>query len=271
MKIRLAALAAVALAAMVTPAAGAPAAASADMALVPAGRQLVFFAAKAPAGASDAEAERGASVEVPAFLMDRLPVTRRQFAEFVRAQPEWRRSRVAAALADSHYLEDWRSDLDPGASAPGAAPVTRVSWFAADAYCRWKGKELPTVDQWERAAAGGEPGAAAIREKILKWYGRPATEPLRPVGKDAPNAYGLYDLHGLIWEWTLDFNSTMVSSESRDSGAKDDPLFCGSGSQGAVDPSDYATFMRYAMRNSLKASYTTSALGFRCVAEVDRP
>lgn len=246
-------------------------AAGPDMALVPAGQQPSFFVTRGSTGSREAEADRGPSIEVPAFLMDRMPVTRRQFAEFVRARPEWRRSQVTPVLADPHYLEDWPSDLDAGKSVPADAPVTRVSWFAASTYCRSKGKELPTVDQWERAAAGGGKDAAATREKILRWYSRPGSEPLRAVDREAPNAYGLHDLHGLIWEWTLDFNSTLVSTENRDSGAKDDPLFCGAGSQGASDPGDYATFMRYALRNSLKASYTTGTLGFRCAKEMERP
>ena len=161
-------------------------AAAPDMALVPAGPQQAFFVTRGSTGSPEAEADRGSSIEVPAFLMDRMPVTRRQFAEFVRARPEWRRSQVTPVLADPHYLEDWLSDLDAGTSAPANAPVTRVSWFAANAYCRWKGKELPTVDQWERAAAGGGKDAAATREKILRWYSRPGTEPLRAVGQGRP-------------------------------------------------------------------------------------
>ena len=183
-----------------------------DMALVPAGPQQSFFVTRGSTRAP--EADRRQSVEVPAFLMDRTPVTRRQFAEFVRARPEWRRSQVTPVLTDSHYLEDWASDLDAGTRVPVDAPVTRVSWFAASAYCQWKGKELPTVDQWERAAAGDGKDATATREKILSWYSRPGTEPLRPVAREAPNAYGLHDLHGLIWEWTLDFNGSLVSAEN---------------------------------------------------------
>ncbi|HUM16901.1 MAG TPA: formylglycine-generating enzyme family protein [Thermoanaerobaculaceae bacterium] len=242
-----------------------------NMALVPAGQQQPFFVTRGSTGSPAAEADRGPAIEVPAFLMDRVPVTRRHFAEFVRARAEWRRSQVPSTLADSHYLEDWASDLDAGNSVPADAPVTRVSWFAASAYCRWKGRELPTVDQWERAAAGAGKDTPATREKILQWYSRPGSDPLRAVGQDVPNAYGLHDLHGLIWEWTLDFNSTLVSTETRDPGAKDDPLFCGSGSQGAVDPNDYATFMRYALRNSLRASYTTGTLGFRCAQDTEKP
>ena len=250
--------------------AAAGAAAPEDMALVPAGPQAPFLV-PAGSGTAAADAARGAAVDVPAFLIDRWPVTRRQFAEFVRRRPQWSRSRVTPVLADAHYLEDWASDFDAGTRVPLEAPITRVSWFAANAYCRWKGKELPSVDQWERAAAGAGKDTAATRERILRWYSQPGSEPLGVIGRGAPNAYGVHDLHGLIWEWTLDFNSTLVSTESRDPGAKDDPLFCGSGSLGAADPSDYATFMRYALRNSLRASYTTSTLGFRCAKEPGTP
>jgi len=252
-------------------AATAEAAAPDDMVLVPAGPQASFFVPQRRADAALPETDRGASADVPAFFIDRLPVTRRQYALFVRQQPEWQRSRVTPVLADGHYLEDWVSDLDPGRGIPLDAPVTRVSWFAANAYCQWKGKDLPAVEQWERAAAGGGKDAVATRELILKWYSRPATEPLREAGRGAPNAYGVRDMHGLIWEWTLDFNSTLISTENRDPGGKDDPLFCGSGSLGATDPSDYATFMRYSMRNSLRASYTTGSLGFRCAKEAPKP
>lgn len=256
--------------AMATGAAAGGAAAPEDMALVPAGPRTAFFVPGGP-GAAAAGLDAGASVEVPAFLIDRRPVTRRQFAEFLRRRPDWSRSRVASVLVDAHYLEDWASDFDAGTQVPPDAPVTRVSWFAANAYCQWQGKELPSVDQWERAAGGGGKAATATRDRILRWYSQPGTEPLGVVGRGAPNAYGVHDLHGLIWEWTLDFNSTLISTESRDPGGRDDPLFCGSGSLGAADPSDYATFMRYALRNSLRANYTIGSLGFRCAREPDKP
>ena len=260
--------AAVAIAAAAAASMAAPPAA---MVLVPAGPPPAFFVPEKRSGGTVSDADRGAIVDVPAFLIDRTPVTRRQYAEFVRQRPEWRRSRVAPVLADAHYLEDWVSDVDAGQRVSPDAPLTRVSWFAASAYCQWKGKDLPSVEQWERAAAGSGKDAAATRELILTWYSQPATEPLRGVGRGAPNAYGVHDMHGLIWEWTLDFNSTLISTESRDPGGKDDPQFCGSGSLGAADPSDYATFMRYAMRNSLRASYTTGSLGFRCATAPGKP
>jgi formylglycine-generating enzyme required for sulfatase activity len=71
-------------------------------------------------------------------------------------------------------------------------------------------------------------------------------------------------MHGLVWEWTADFNSIFLSGESRKDKDTDKNLFCGSASINATDLMNYAAFMRYAFRGSLKASYTTKNLGFRC-------
>ncbi len=89
--------------------------------------------------------------EVPlrAFYLDKFPVTRGAFLEFVRANPGWRRSQVKRIFADASYLKDWAGDLDPGNSVPLKAPVTSVSWFAAKAFAKWRGERLPTLAEWE--------------------------------------------------------------------------------------------------------------------------
>ena len=73
------------------------------------------------------------------------------------------------------------------------------------------------------------------------------------MGSTFRNVHGVSDLHGLIWEWTLDFNSSLVTGESRADGSLDRSLYCGSGAAGAADFEDYAAFMRYAFRSSLEA------------------
>ena len=109
---------------------------------------------------------------------------------------------------------------------------------------------------------------ADVRQVILDWYSIPTPHVLPPVRSGYKNANGVFSLHGLIWEWTLDFNSAMVTGESRADGSLDKSLFCGAGSASAADKSDYAAFLRFGFRSSLKARYAVNNLGFRCVKEI---
>lgn len=213
-----------------------------------------------------------AQVAVPAFLLDERPVTNGEFLAFVTANPKWRRSQVAGLFADSTYLEHWTDDLEPGPKAPLDAPVVRVSWFAARGYARWVGKRLPTTAEWELAASAGftRPDGRndeALRKDLYAWLARPVPPVLPPVGDARPDFNGVRGLHGFVWEWVDDFNTAMVTGESRgDSGLERD-LFCGAGAIGAKDTTDYAAFMRGALRSSLKANNTTTSLGFRCARD----
>ncbi len=208
-------------------------------------------------------------LSVAAFSMDVVPVTNAEFAAFVDAHPEWRRGGPPAVFADAGYLSSWRGPADSGGLHP-EHPVTGVSWFAARAYCQAGGGELPTVYQWEYAADATAAAPHGGREDpevlaaILAWYGADPGERLRPVGAGAPNFWGLYDMHGLIWEWTLDFNSQLISADIREAGEGEGLRFCGAGALSARDVQDYASFMRFAMRSSLGAAFTTDNLGFRC-------
>lgn len=77
------------------------------------------------------------------------------------------------------------------------------------------------------------------------------------------------DLHGLIWEWVDDFNSLLVSADSRDQNDPDRLKFCGAGALSLRDTENYAVLMRVAMLSSLKAADTTVNLGFRCAKPAD--
>ena len=216
----------------------------------------------------------GAPVVVKSFRLDREPVTRGEYLEFVKANPAWRRGAVRPLLAGRNYLSAWAGDLDAGNATDLRRPVTEVSWFAAKAYCESRGKRLPTVDEWEYAASASETRAGVAREpgfirRILALYAaRPNDGVLPPVGSGFRNVYGVRDLHGLAWEWTLDFNDVMVSDDSRASGSaagsSDHMLFCASAAIGASDPSNYPAFMRYAFRAGLTGRSTARTLGFRC-------
>jgi len=213
-------------------------------------------------------------VAVKPFCLDAFPLTNEDFLQFVRANPRWRRSAVKRLFADESYLRDWKGDLELGTNTPANAPVTFVSWFAAKACAQWKGKRLPTVAEWELVAAAsktrpdGENDPDFTRA-LLAWYSTPSSNRLPSVGAGGTNYWGVYDLHGLVWEWVADFNTAMVTGDARGDTGLDRQLFCGSGSVGVSDPSNYAAFMRYGFRSSLKADYCVHNLGFRCAKSLE--
>lgn len=233
------------------------------MVRVPAGDWLPLFA-------KSEETQR-----VEEFLLDEFPVTNAEFLEFVRANPRWRRSRVPKIFADAHYLGHWAGDLELGDSSRVLpdGPVTYVSWFAARAYAEWRGKRLPTLGEWELAAAASETMARGKDDpehyrRILEWYGRPTRFPLPAVTAAPRNFFGVRGLHALVWEWVEDFNTALVTGESRADAGLERDLFCGAGAAGASDFRDYAAFMRYAFRSSLSATYAVPNLGFRCALDL---
>lgn len=212
---------------------------------------------------------------VTAFKLDRMAVTNAQFALFISAHPQWSPEKIPGIFADENYLGHWQRNA-LGLIAPLAedlnAPVTHVSWFAARAYCKSRSARLPSTAEWEWAAMADETRADARRDplyqrQILDWYGHTTPNHLPDVGLSPANIHGLQDLHGLIWEWTGDFNSVLSTGESRGDSATDNQFFCGGGAVGSANPDEYASFMRYALRASLSARYTLNNLGFRCAGE----
>jgi formylglycine-generating enzyme required for sulfatase activity len=181
--------------------------------------------------------ERGDAAEQPvhrvnlrAFSIDRLETTNSQFAEFVAStghvtdpergnvgwhwDGEWREIKKA----------DWRRPHGPKSSIQGLDrhPVVQVSWNDAQAYCRWRGKRLPTEAEWERAARGEG-------RRIYPWGDEPPRKDTRylasygndrccgadggdgylftaPVGSfpGGRSPFGVDDLAGNVWEWVQD-------------------------------------------------------------------
>lgn len=201
-------------------------------------------------------------LDVQSFQIQSHAVTVAEFKKFLALKPEWSAEKTSSLFKDTYYLKN----LD---ESPEQSPVTYVTWFAARAYCQSLGLRLPTLNEWEYVAAASEKKADANREekflrRILNWYGEPQDGKLKDVGSIYKNKYSLWDMHGLIWEWVDDFNSSFVTGESREDGSFNKDMFCGAGSLSSTDKENYAAYMRFAFRSSLKGKSSVWNLGFRC-------
>jgi formylglycine-generating enzyme required for sulfatase activity len=253
----------VAVAAVIAATGAAKAEDTSALARLPAGEFLPFFKFSPGKGKTGPEIR---PVQIRAFRLDKTPATNAQFLQFVRKNPQWRRSQAKGVFVDRSYLAKWRGDLAPP-QGEAQAPVTNVSWFAAQAFCEARDLRLPTSNEWEYALADAGRDQEKVVRASLDWFARPNSRRLAAVGRGAENGYGIFDMVGHVWEWTQDFASTGSGTEQRNTASKDDAQFCGGGATGVRDPADYPGFMRYALRASLKPAYTQDNLGFRCAGD----
>ncbi|MCE5233589.1 MAG: formylglycine-generating enzyme family protein [Mizugakiibacter sp.] len=214
------------------------------------------------------------TLEVAAFRMRALPVTNAEFLAFVQRQPRWRRDRVAALFATPGYLSRWSGPLALGAGAPARQPVTRVSWFAARAYCASEGARLPRWIEWEYAAAADAQrrdarADAAWRAQALARLTAAFGAPPAEAGRDAPNVYGLHDMRTLVWEWVDDYAALFVNTDARQPGEASLLGLCGGAALAFADRDDYALLMRVAALAALAPADGADNVGFRCVRDIE--
>jgi len=169
-------------------------------------------------------------VELAPFRIARSPVTQAAFAQFVDEGAYLRRElwsdegwrwREATGAERPVYWErrddGWsRRDFDRWVPLEPDRPMVNVSWFEADAWCRWAGRRLPSEAEWEAAAAGerGPGGSLAATKRRFPWGDAPATadrahldaRALHAVDTGAlaagDGALGCRQMIGNVWEWT---------------------------------------------------------------------
>jgi formylglycine-generating enzyme required for sulfatase activity len=184
--------------------------APADMILVPAGEFLMgstnddIDQAQSWSGKSRHEFEDEFpqhSVHLDAYYVDRFEVTNAQFEAFVNA------TSYRTTAEDKGELSTWLAAYAPGMEN---YPVVWVSWYDADAYCKWAGKRLPTEAEWEKAARGN---LGRIFPWGDEWNSEKANSGETGYGHTMPvgsfptgfSYYGARDMAGNVWEWVADW------------------------------------------------------------------
>jgi sulfatase modifying factor 1 len=256
---------------------------------IPAGR---FILGESPRYPEEGPARE---IAVSGFAMDANEVTNAQFATFVDAtgyvtlaeraplpgappemllpgsavfhtptsdDPRWWRWVVGA---------NWRQPEGPGSTIEGGdhLPVVQIAYGDALAYADWAGGMLPSEAQWEYAARGGQPPAAIPRGAD----GAPAANyyqgifPQRDLGEDGhagrapvgcfpPNAFGLYDMIGNVWEWTAEADPRAPGGAVIKGGS----FLCAA---------NYCARYRPAARQFQERGLGTNHIGFRLVYPAD--
>jgi len=216
-------------------------------------------------------------VTVKSFALGKYEVTRGEFRKFVEATSY----KTDAEKRDGCYGwtgSEWKKDSsfnwkNVGFTQDDKHPVVCVSWNDAKAYVNWlseqtgKDYRLPTEAQWEYACRAGSTGKYSFGDDANQlgnygWYSSNSGNKTHPVGEKQPNKFGLYDMHGNVWEWLEDayhrsYNGAPSDGSAWISGNSNYHLLRG-GSWGSDDNG-----LRCAYRNRFDTSFGSHLRGGR--------
>jgi formylglycine-generating enzyme required for sulfatase activity len=150
------------------------------------------------------------------FEMGTTEVTVGQFRAFLQATGYSTDSEKVGVSWTRGPDTDWQSeDAVPWCTATrdqsDEHPAIFISWYDAMAFCHWLSREtgqeirLPSEAEWEHACRAGTTGLYAGELSEMGWYNYNSCNRTHPVAQKQPNAWGLHDMHGNVWEWCLDF------------------------------------------------------------------
>jgi len=230
-------------------------------------------------------------VYLDAFYIDRYEITNRMFADFLNAvKPSegkggerWRWVVIRNDLKTKEREKWFPAEIEYVSGRYRAVrgfedfPVITVSWYAAEAYCRWAGERLPAEAEWEKAGRGG------LNYRDFPWgnqvptldsgvvFGRTWKDnflpaPVNKVGNYPPNGYGIYDMAGNVQEWCADWYMPDYYSRSpyrNPRGPEKGTLKVVRGGSWVAVPGGLRVGARYPVSPS--AQYNTN--GFRCVKD----
>lgn len=245
-----------------------------EMVLIPAGEFVMGSDKKTDRLAYRSEIPQR-SVYLDAFMIGKYEVTALEYLKFVLA-------------TDRLPQLDWRYDGGNFQDTMAHHPIMHVSWYDADAYCKWAGKRLPTEAEWEKAARGVDgrlfPWGSEYAGPTRANFGRTGLSgpvrdrperlllypPIISVDKyeNALSPYGLYQTIGNVAEWVSDwydqdYYKTAPSRNPKGPATGSQKAFRGGGWM------DSTTTMRAAMRNGTDPKTKINWMGFRCAQDVN--
>ena len=225
-----------------------------EFVLIPAGQ----FDMGSPSTERDRDNDEGpvhhVTISKP-FYMGKYEVTQRQYYIVAKSKP-------------SEFKQD-------------DGPVETVSWGQADSFCKKLGKirgesfRLPTEAEWEYACRAGsqsrfyfgdDPAYSMIEQ--YAWCSKNSDSETHPVGQKKPNSFGLYDMHGNVWEWCSDYYAADYYHDS----VSIDPIGALYGKSRVIRGGGWfrsARYCRSANRSGLEPVYVRDHLGFRVVMEAE--
>lgn len=244
-----------------------------EMVLIPAGSFIMGSNKKVDHNAYPQELPQR-NVYLDAYEIDKYEVTTVQYLKFVLA-------------TSRDPLIDWQYDGGNFQETMANHPVMHVSWFDADAYCKWAGKRLPTSAEWEKAARGedgriypwgNEPAGLSRANFARTGLSGPVRDrperlllypPIISVDKyeNAVSPYGVYQMAGNVAEWTADWYDPNYYKKAPDR----NPTGPEKGTQKAFRGGgwvDSAPSVRPAQRNGSEPNTKMNWLGFRCARDV---
>ncbi len=229
-------------------------------------------------------------VYVNAFYMDEHLVTNSQFARFlnesagkngqVKDRKQW--IVIREDIEDEEREEWWPTEITHERGKYIAYegfedyPVITVVWLAADKYCKWAGKRLPTEAEWEKAARGKIKEARFVWGNSLptegvvynrKWDSNEDPPPLFKATYGMPNGYGLFNMAGMVWEWCADWfaHDYYENSPSKNPQGPETGYFkiLRGGSW-----FNAANVLRVGLRNFIDPGALDETTGFRCAMDI---